>query len=331
MPSLKSQLFNLMVKNGHLLRFRLKRESWDFSTSVPRFREQCESGAQRFGKLPEGIAIAPVTIEGLPPGLAAEWIRPATAGDDPASSEGVVFYVHGGGYISGSCSDHRAIVAKIVQGSGKAMLLFEYRLAPENPYPAALEDSLTAYRWLLAQGIASSQIVIAGESAGGGLALATLLALRDQAIPLPAAGVILSPWTDLTLAGESHRTRAKVAIDPPGMSAVCSKYYYADHDPTNPYISPLYGDLHGLPPLLIYVGDHEMLLDDAVRFAEKAKAAGVEVGLTVGEGMVHCYPLMAPAFPEATQAMAEICAFIKAQIDKPTGNHAMIREEVAAI
>jgi monoterpene epsilon-lactone hydrolase len=154
--------------------------------------------------------------------------------------------------------------------------------------------------------------VMVGESAGGGLGLATLLALRDQGMPLPAAAVAMSPSTDLKLTGESHRTRAKVCLSPPGMAVVCSKYYAGENDPGLPWISPLYGDLHGLPPLLIYVGEYETLLDDSTRFAAKARDAGVEVTLRIGEGMFHCYPLMAPLFPEATQALDEICTFVKA-------------------
>jgi acetyl esterase/lipase len=162
---------------------------------------------------------------------------------------------------------------------------------------------------------------VAGESAGGGLCLSTLLALRDQGIPLPAAAVAISPLTDFTFTGESHRTKAKVCLSPPGMNAVCSKYYIGDHDPCLPYISPLYGDLHGLPPLCIYVGDDETLLDDSTRFAEKAKAAGVEVTLKVGQGMVHCYPLLPAFIPESTRAMAEICEFIKLHLVRPTGDN----------
>ena len=147
------------------------------------------------------------------------------------------------------------------------------------------------------------------------MGLAALLALRDQGIPLPAAAVVIAPMTDLKLTGESHRTRAKVCLSPPGMAVVCSKYYAGDHDPADPYISPLYGDLHGLPPLLIYVGDYDTLLDDSTRFAAKAADAGVDVTLRVGEKMVHCYPLLAPLIPEASQALAEICEFIKAHLD----------------
>jgi acetyl esterase/lipase len=314
MPSLQSQLINLILRNRHLLRLQLKRETWDWNTSMPAFREACEKGARRT-RLPAEIEVSPVAIDGLPAGLRAEWIRHSEA-PQKAQGDPVIFYTLGGGYVSGSCSDHRGFVAKFVQGSRVSALLYEYRLAPEHPYPAALDDTLTAYRWLLNRGTSPSRIVIAGESAGGGLCLATLLALCDQGLPLPAAAVALSPWTDLKLTGESIHTRAKVSIDPPGMSTVCSKYYAGDHDPSLPWISPLYGDLHGLPPILIYAGNDELGRDDSTRFAEKAKAAGVEVTLKIEPGMVHCYPLFAPLFPEAAQAMVEICAFIKTHVAK---------------
>jgi acetyl esterase/lipase len=142
------------------------------------------------------------------------------------------------------------------------------------------------------------------------------LAIRDKGLPLPTAAVALSPWTDLTLSGESYRTKRRVCISPPGMSKVCSKYYYADNDPTDPWISPLHGDLHGLPPIFINVGSYETMMDDSTRFAAKAKAAGVDMTLVVAEKMVHCYPLMAPMFPEATQALGDICTFIKKRLGK---------------
>lgn len=308
MPSLQSRLLISIMRNRHLLRFRLKREVWDWNTSIPDFRRQCEAGASRM-KLPAGVTVQPVAIEGVT-GLQnrqAEWLVP-----DGAANDKVILYTVGGGYVSGSCADHRALVAKITTGSGIKTLLFDHRLAPEDPFPGALEDAVTAYRWLLAQGIAPANITIVGESAGGGLCLATLLALRDQGIPLPAAAVALSPWTDLALTGDSYRTKLQASIDPPGMSTVCSKYYVGKNDPRLPWISPLYGDLHGLPPLFICVGTNESMLDDSTRFAEKAAAAGVDVTLRVWEGMVHCFPLMAPLFPEATQALAETCSFIKA-------------------
>jgi monoterpene epsilon-lactone hydrolase len=304
MPSLRSRMFLFMVRYRHLFSFRLKREAivWNTKESILRFRKQCEEGAKRFGKIPAGIEVAPVTAGGL----SAEWVLPAHTSRDK-----VIFFVHGGGYVSGSCSDHRIHVSKFVKGTDIGALLFEYRLAPENPFPAALADSVEAYRWLLAKGVSSSNIVFAGDSAGGGLCLATLLALRDMGIPLPAAAVAISPWTDLRCTGESYRSNAKKCISPEGTWTAFSSHYVGDHDPALPRISPLCGDLHGLPPILIFVGGDEILLDDSICFAQKAKDAGVDVTLRVGDGMFHCFPLCAPIFPEATRAMDEICAFIK--------------------
>jgi epsilon-lactone hydrolase len=303
MTSLKSQIIYLMMHNRHLFKFKLKPETWDFNTSVPAFRQLCEeSNAKMTKQIPKGVKVSALQIGDI----YAEWLTPTAVDKNK-----VILYTIGGGYVSGTCSDHRQFVAKVAQRSRVAILMFNHGLAPENPYPAALNDSVNAYQWLLDQGIASKNIVIMGESAGGGLCLATLLAIHDKGMPLPAGSVALSPWTDLKLTGESYRTKADVCISPPGMSAVCSKYYYGDNDPEDPWISPLYGDLHGLPPLFINVGEYETMLDDSTRFAEKAKAAGVDTTLVVGEKMIHCYPLLAPMFPEATQAMDEICGFIR--------------------
>ena len=307
MTSFKSQTFYLMMKYRHLFQGRLRQETWDEHTSVQAFRELAEQGNRKMAdKMPAGVTVQPLSAAGL----RAEWLLPQGAGQDK-----VILYTVGGGYISGSCDDHRLLVARVAQNSGAAVLIFDHRLAPEHPFPAALDDTLAVYRWLLdEQGVRPENIVIMGESAGGGLALAALLAIRDQGLPLPAGGVALSPWTDLTLSGESYRTRARVCISPPGMAQVCSRYYAGENDLTNPWISPLFGDLHGLPPLFINVGDYETMRDDSTRFAEKAKAAGVDVTLVVGEKMIHCYPLLAPMFPEATQAMAQIAAFIRARL-----------------
>jgi monoterpene epsilon-lactone hydrolase len=315
MASWQSKFIAFALRNRHLMRGKLKRETWDESTSIPAFRELCEKGAAK-AKIPAGVEAVPVIIEGLPEGLVAEWLQPTASAPVPLVEDAVIFYSHGGGYVSGSCSDHRALVAKFVAVSGIRLLLYEYRLAPEHPFPAAMEDTLTAYRWLLSQITPATRIIIAGDSAGGGLCLATLLALKDLGLPLPAAGIALSPWTDLKLTGESHRTRAQVAIDPPGMSPVCSRYYVGGNDPGNPWISPLYGDLRGLPPLLIDVGNDEMLRDDSIMFAEKARAAGVEVTLHVVEGQVHCFPLLPDFIPESKQAMEEIGAFMHEHIQK---------------
>lgn len=305
MRSLRSYLVLFLLKHRHWFRLQRKRETIDWNTSIPALREKTERSAARLGKVPAGIDVVTAPI----PGLYAEWIRPSAS-----TRERAMLYFHGGGYVMGSAQSYRGVVAKFVVGSGIDTLLFDYRLAPEHPFPAALDDSLTAYRWLLAQGLAPEQIVFAGDSAGAGLCLATLLAARDNGMALPAAAAVLSPWTDLKCTGSSYSRRDPLA--PEGSWLVYSTYYAGGHDLTDPLISPLYGELAGLPPLLIYVGEDESMLDDSVRFAEKARAAGVEVRLHVGPGMVHCYPALSPLFPEATAALDDICVFLASAVGR---------------
>ncbi len=306
MPSFKSKLFNFAMRNRHLMQGKMKKPRFDQDTSIEAFRETCERGAERFARIPGGIAIEPLIIEGI----ASEWIKPERS-DKP----NVVMYVHGGGYVSGSCNDHRSIVSKFAKHTGVNNLLYEYRLAPEHPFPAAVIDSVNVYRRLLRQGYASKNIVIAGESAGGGLALALLLALKDKQIPLPAAAVAISPWTDLSCSGESYKTKNKVSLAPLNSWTVFSKHYVGESDPNNPLISPLFGDLKGLPPILINSGEADELFDDGRAFYLKAKDAGVDISFTAGEGMVHCYPLLAPMFREANQAMNEIVDFVRVTLN----------------
>jgi acetyl esterase/lipase len=223
----------------------------------------------------------------------------------------MILYVHGGGYVSGSCNDHRGFVSKFAKATGAATLVYEYRLAPEHPFPAAVEDSVKIYNWLLEQGHLPANILVAGESAGGGLCLALLLALKEQALPMPAAAVAISPWTDLTCSGDSYKTKNDRSPAPIDSWFVFSSHY-AGNSPVNlPLISPLFGDLAGLPPLFINSGEDDELFDDGARFAEKAARAGVDVTFRRGPGMIHCYPLLAPMFPEATEAMAEIVGFVR--------------------
>lgn len=283
-----------------------KREpvDWMAYESILKFRADVDKGAAMFGKLLAGVEVEPIHIGDMP----AEWITPAEADDR------VILYFHGGGYVSGTCKAHRGIVAKFVHGSGIRALLIEYRLAPEHKHPAALDDAISAYEWLLEQGVPHTRIEFVGDSGGAGLALATLLALRDRGIALPIAAALLSPVTDLTCSGKSYRTNAKRCLSPDGMGLACGKHYSGELDPALPYISPLFGELHGLPPMLIYVGGHETLLDDSTRFAEKARAAGVDVTLRIGEGLFHCYPACSPMFPEAKTAMAEICDFVRSRL-----------------
>jgi monoterpene epsilon-lactone hydrolase len=237
-----------------------------------------------------------------------EWLRPP--GAEPGR---VVLYLHGGGYVIGSPRSHRHLAAAIAAAAGARALLLDYRLAPEHPFPAALEDATAAYRWLLEQGVAPGGIVIAGDSAGGGLTVATLLALREAKVPLPAAGVCISPWVDLTCGGASYRTKA--ASDPivkqAAVAEMARAYLGAATPPTTPLASPLFADLRGLPPLLIHVGSEEVLLDDAVQLAERAKAAGVDATLEVYERMIHVWHWFLPMLDEAPAAVEAIGRFAR--------------------
>lgn len=252
--------------------------------------------------IPEGTRCTAVDAGGVP----AEWI------EMPGATSGrVVLYLHGGGYVIGSISTHRSLVARIARDSGARCLAIDYRLAPENPFPAALEDATKAYRFLVASGIAPGDIVIAGDSAGGGLTLATLLSLRDAGDALPAAAVCLSPWTDLEGTGGSHfdPTIGDPMVNLPGLQLMGQ--LYAGARTSDPLASPLLADLHGLPPLFILVGTREMLLDDSLRVADKARAAGVEVTLEKGEGLIHVWPLFGDGVPEAADAVKRIGDFIR--------------------
>ena len=241
------------------------------------------------------------------PTVLAEWLRPP--GAEPGR---VVLYLHGGGYVIGSPRSHRHLAAAIASAAGASALLLDYRLAPEHPFPAAVEDATAAYRWLLEQAIAPGHIVIAGDSAGGGLTVATLLALREARVPLPAAGVCISPWVDLTCGGASYGTKAEV--DPIVRRASVeemARAYLGATPARTPLASPLFGDLGGLPPLLIHVGRDEVLLDDAVQLAERAKAAGVDTTLEVYERMIHVWHWFLPMLDEAQSAVEAIGRFVR--------------------
>ncbi len=307
MLSLKARLITYLFRHRHLFQGKLRKRKFDLNTSIDAFREVCEKGADRFGRLPGGIRIEKEMIAGFE----AEWIKPQNA-----KPEKLIFYVHGGGYVSGSCNDHRTVVAKIANLTGITNLLFEYRLAPEFPFPHALNDSLEVYRQVLNTGFRPENIVIMGESAGGGLSLALLLALKQTEISFPKAVVAISPWTDLTLSGESYVSKNKKSVAPLDSWKVFSHHYIGDADARNPLISPLYGNLKGFPPLFINSAVDDELFDDGKQFFEKAKAAGVDAKFTEGKGMVHCYPLLSPLFKEAKQAMDEIVEFIKFQLSE---------------
>ena len=241
-------------------------------------------------------------------GVKAEWV---TA---PGADAGrAVLYLHGGGYVIGSINTHRDLAARISRASKARVLLIEYRLAPEHPFPAAVEDSVAAYRWMLAQGLKPARIAVAGDSAGGGLTVATLVAIRDAKLASPGAGVCLSPWIDLEGLGDSMKSKAPVdpIVNKEALLEM-AKHYLAGKDARSPLAAPLYADLAGLPPLLIQVGTAETLLDDSTRIAERARKAGVKVTLEPWENMIHVFQVFAPMLDEGQQAIDKIGEFVRA-------------------
>ena len=257
-----------------------------------------------------GFPLAPgTTTEAVDAGgVPAEWV--VAPESDPGR---VVLYLHGGGYVVGSIRTHRALASHVSRAARARVLVPDYRLAPEHPHPAAVNDAVAAYHWLRRGGAAPARIAIAGDSAGGGLTVATLVALRDLGDPLPAAAVCISPWVDLEGLGESMRTRQDldpmVKLDGLRMLA---KHYLGNADPRTPLAAPLHADLRGLPPLLVQVGTAEALLDDSTRLAERARAAGVEVDLRIWDDMIHVWHMFAPMVPESNQALEQLGAFVRA-------------------
>ncbi len=226
-----------------------------------------------------------------------------------------ILYLHGGGYVMASPANYRDFLWRIARVASARIVCPYYRLAPEHPFPAALDDALTSYRWLLAQGATPRQVAIVGDSAGGGLALATLLRLRDEGLPLPAAAIALSPWTDLALTGDSMRSNAATDVTLKlDRAASFARHYLGGADPRHPYASPLYGEHAGLPPILIQVGSEELLRDDSVRLAEKLRAAGSPVEIEIWPRMPHVWHLYARVLPEARRAIARIGAFVQQEI-----------------
>jgi acetyl esterase/lipase len=264
-------------------------------------RQALDAMCGRF-PVPDGVSLH----QGKVNGVSVEHVLPR--GADP---DRVIVYLHGGAYTMGSLASHRALAARIAEAAGFAAVAVDYRLAPEHPMPAAIEDAVAVYRGVLAEGKAPGRLAIVGDSAGGGLAVTSVLALKAAGVPLPGAVVCLSPWTDLEMTGESYKTRA--AIDPMISEAggrAMAALYLAGADPRSPSASPIHGDLAGLPPMLIQVGTAETLYDDAVRLHERAKAAGVDATLEPWEEMIHVWQMF-PMLPEAHRAVQRIGEFLR--------------------
>jgi acetyl esterase/lipase len=254
---------------------------------------------------PRGVTLSPGEVGGI----AGEWVQAGLA-------DAHMLYLHGGGYFACSPKTHRAITGAYAR-RGMKVFAADYRLAPEFPFPAALEDGLAAYRGMIESGISPRNLVIAGDSAGGGLAVATLLAAKAAQLPMPACALLFSPWTDLAGTGESLITNRQ--RDPMLVSERLregSDIYLNGADPENPLASPLYGDLTGLPPMLIQVGDGEILRDDSTRLAERAMAACVEVDLKIWNAMPHVWQISQNFLPEARQALEQAANFAREHLHR---------------
>lgn len=272
------------------------------TSDVAEVRARFEKMAVFLGGAPDAKCET-VDADGVP----AEWV--AAPGCDPGRA---VLYLHGGGYAIGSITTHRRLAYDISAACGARILVIDYRLAPEHPFPAAVDDAATAWRWLLRQGFTPERLAIAGDSAGGGLTLATLVNLRDLKLGLPACAVAISPWVDLEGLGTSMTARS--AQDPmvqkDGLLWMAGMYL-AGKEARTPLAAPIHADLKGLPPILVQVGSAETLLDDSTRIAERLHAAGVAVRLSVWPNMLHVFPLFAPILSEGRDGCREIGGFIR--------------------
>jgi monoterpene epsilon-lactone hydrolase len=270
--------------------------------SIAERRQSMEDYARRVPRPPKGTTTIEKALGPVPA------VRIARSNSRPDS---VVFFLHGGGYIAGGPALYRQVAWRIAEAARAGVIAVDYRLAPEHPFPAAIDDAFAAWRALLAEGFDPRRCAILGDSAGGGLALSLALKLRDERIPLPAAVVAISPWTDLAVTGLSARAGASDPMLNASELAPMAAQYLAGADPRDPYASPLYGDPHGLPPTLIQVGGDEILRDDATRMAEKLKNAGCTVALEIWPRMPHVWHAFAPVMPEARRAIARIGEFVR--------------------
>ena len=282
--------------------FRAGKAETQAFTTVEEFRVWYEQFTAQF-ELPEDAVFEQVGAGGV----SAEWISTPGVAEDR-----VVMYLHGGGYMIGSMRTHRSPLSYLSRVSDARVLGLNYRLAPEHPFPAAVEDSVAAYRWLLAEGVSPRRIAIGGDSCGGGLTVATLVALKYFGDPLPAAGISHSGWTDLAHTGDTFETKAEEdpLIDKEMLEGMAAAYL-GDRSRTTPLASPYYADLQGLPPLLVQVGTAEVLLDDSLRLADRAKEAGVDVTLEVWDDMPHVWQAFASFLPEAREALDHCGQFVQ--------------------
>lgn len=295
-PSIRSRILSAMLK------YKSKNPQTKKGIKLDIIRQKVDDYAQRY-RVPKDIV-----IESLSQGdIRGEWQIP-----DNAPTQSCIFYLHGGGYTIGSPGGHRAMTVGLAQASTTKVFSLDYRLSPENRFPAAVDDALLGYNWLLEQGFSPSNIVVAGDSAGGGLAMALMLKLKDHNISRPSGVILLSPWTDLSLSGDSVMENGKkCAMLNKIILQKCAESYLNGEDSSNPMASPLFGDMSGMPPLLIYVSTTEAIRDDSLRLEEKAKKSGVQVKLNIWNKQPHAWPAFYPFTPESKQCVLEMGDFVK--------------------
>lgn len=295
----------MTIEEDSLIRQIITRGNLQNDPPVEELRATYDAMGDKF-PVEDDVTVEAVNVQGI----ACERITPPNV-----DTSRVLIYLHGGGYVIGSLKSHRKLISDLARAGNMQALAVDYRLGPEHPYPAALEDAVSAYEYILSTGIKPDNIVIAGDSAGGGLALATLLTLQQQNTSLPAAIACLSPWTDLTISGKSFDSKAEAdpLISRKGLTDMANRYLNGA-DASSPRVSPLFGDLTGLPALLIHVGTDEALLDDSLRLADAAKQAGVAVTLKQWPGMIHVFQSFAPMLSEGRESIAEIGEFFQQQI-----------------
>jgi acetyl esterase/lipase len=312
MRSFRSHIARLVVKYWMSPKFNT-------TTTVQEQRIALEAFA-RFSLLPRKTRVEPLSIGRL----SAEWISVGRTYEDRA-----ILYLHGGAYNIGSLNTHRDLAARISKASNVATLLIDYRLAPEYAHPAAVDDVVMAYHWLIDRGYRPENIIIAGDSSGGGLAVAALVSLRNVGTPLPAAIVCLSPWADLKMTGESLKT--KVNADPfltTEWLQFMAGHYVADSDSRDPLISPIYADLHSLPPMLIQVGSDEILLSDSIRLAERASESGIDTTIDIWPDLWHVWHFFAGQVPEGNHAVRDVGRFIHKHLNLPEKSRAQAHNNV---
>lgn len=300
MASVRSRFLHFMIK--HFVAPKFERAAG----SIAELR-RLDKFIIRYQHIPAGTEICPVQVSDI----AAEWVRAPAV-----QTERAILYLHGGGLVMCSPATHRELAARLSACTNAAILSLDYRLAPEYPFPAAMHDTLAAYSWLLDEGYAACRLALGGDSAGGGLALQTLIYLRDNYMPLPSAAILLSPVTDwVNFDGESYSTRA--GVDPLNTEQMCrftAALYVGANDPKTPLLSPVTMNLSGLPALCLHVGDREVLLSDSIRLAERARAGGVTIEFKIWEEMWHVFQTSASFVPEARRSLEEIGLFIVNQL-----------------